>query len=209
MTEIQEFLKRFHFEPELIEEIEENAQMLDLEENQSIIEEGQFFRSVLIIAEGLVKMFRMDEDGNEFLIYYLEPGEGCAFSMVCSHEHQQSEVILKSVTPAKILMIPREKMDEWMTKYRSWFQFVVSSYRKKMEELIETIDQIAFKSLDERLWFYLKRHCDKTGDKVVHLSHKEIASELSTSREVISRLLKKLEQLNKVKLERNAITVLL
>lgn len=205
---MKDILNQFGFEKELVEEIESVGKIIELNENEPIIDQGQYFRSVLIIVEGLVKMFRMDEDGNEFLIYYLEPGEGCAFSMVCSHEQQQSEVILKSVTHSKILMIPRENMDEWMVKYRTWFQFVVSSYRKKMEELIETVDQIAFKSLDERLWFYLKRHCEKTGEKTVHLSHKEIASELSTSREVISRLLKKLEQLGKVKLERNAISLL-
>lgn len=208
MTELEIFLKQFHFEPELAEEIMENADMIEVDANEPLIQEGQFFRSVLIVAEGLVKMFRMDEEGNEFLIYFLEPGEGCAFSMVCSHEHQQSGVILKSVTPSKIVVIPREKMDDWMTRYKSWFQFVFNSYRTKMEELIKTIDQIAFKSLDERLWFYLKRHSDKTGEKVVRRSHKEIASELSTSREVISRLLKKLEQMGKVELERNAITLL-
>lgn len=208
MTELENFLKQYHFEPELVEELKENIQFKEIDADTPIIEEGQFFRSVLIVAEGLVKMFRMDEDGNEFLIYFLEPGEGCAFSMVCSHEHQKSGVILKSVTPSKIVVIPREKMDEWMAKYKSWFQFVFNSYRSKMEELIETIDQIAFKSLDERLMFYLKRHSDKTGEKVIRSSHKEIASELSTSREVISRLLKKLEQLGKVKLERSAITLL-
>jgi CRP/FNR family transcriptional regulator len=105
-------------------------------------------------------------------------------------------------------MLPVQLMDELMNKFKSWSQFVIQTYRRRFDELLTVIDHIAFRNMDERLEFYLKRFAGKTGKKMLDLTHQQIADDLNSSREVISRLLKKMEQIGKVKLHRNAIELL-
>jgi CRP/FNR family transcriptional regulator len=114
----------------------------------------------------------------------------------------------KAVKDTEVISIPLAYMDEWMSKYKSWYHFVLETYRSRFEELLVTIDHIAFRAMDERLEFYLKKHVQTLGSNVIPISHQEIADELNSSREVISRLLKKMEQLGKVKLQRNSIEVI-
>jgi len=106
------------------------------------------------------------------------------------------------------LMVPLPLMDKWMMQHRSWYEFVIETYRSRFEEVLEVIDSIAFRAMDERLFFYLQRHRDATASALIKLSHQEIATELNTSREVISRLLKKMEQRGLVKLLRNQIELI-
>lgn len=196
------------FEEALIEDIEAHSEFRTFQPNEVLMRKGQYIRSTMLILSGLVKVYREDEDGNEFLMYYLRPGEACALSLVCAARQEASPIMAKTVTETDILMVPIETMSEWMSKYKSWYQFVIETYRNRFDELLATIDSIAFRSLDERLEFYLKRAREMQGTKVIEISHQEIAHELNTSREVISRLLKKMEQRGKVKLSRNAIEIL-
>ena len=172
-----------------------------------LMRRGQYIKSTMLILSGLVKVYREDEEGNEFLMYYLRPGEACALSMVCAARHEASPIMAKTVEDTSVMMIPIELMSAWTNKYKSWYQFVVETYRSRFEELLQTIDSIAFKNMDERLEAYLQKAVDMKGSNIISVSHQEIARELNSSREVISRLLKKLEQMGKLVLSRNSIEI--
>lgn len=191
-------------EEPLVEELAEHGTVKIIKAGDTLLRLGQTIRSTMLILDGLVKLYREDDEGKEFFIYHLEPGQACSLSMVCAEKHETSEVLAKALTDSTVLTIPLEYMDKWMSKYKSWYQFVITSYRDRFEELLKTIDAIAFTSMDERLEFYLKNQVKKMG-KHVKITHQEIANDLNSSREVISRLLKKMEAKNWLIIHRNSI----
>lgn len=193
-------------EPELLELIGESAELKEVKEGETLISTGQYIRSTMLLLDGLVKVYREDDEGNEFLMYYLEPGEACALSILCAARQEKSQIMAKAVKDSTLIMVPVDQTELWMNQYKSWYRYVVGTYRARFEELLQTLDSIAFKSLDERLAFYLKRHIENSGPRI-ELSHQQIAEELNSSREVISRLLKKLEQRGLVVLHRNVIEI--
>ncbi len=196
------------FEPELIEVIEKEAVQRSFNAGDIIMRTGQYIKSTALVLEGQIKIYRENEDGGEFLMYYLVPGQACAVSMICALQSHTSEIMAKAEEDTEVLMIPVQLMDDLMNKYKSWYQFVIQTYRGRFDELLSVVDNIAFRNMDERLEFYLKRYTDKTGKKIIGLSHQQIADDLNSSREVISRLLKKMEQRNMVKLHRNMIELI-
>lgn len=195
-------------EHELKNEMLQNGYIKTIPEGTQIMRTGQYITSTILILSGLVKLYREGEEGEEFFMYHIHPGQACALSMICATRNQTSEVMARAVNETVMLNIPIQMMDEWMKKYKSWYYFVLETYRNRFEELLVVVDNIAFKSMDERLVFYLKRHSKTLKTKVIPISHQIIANELNSSREVVSRLLKKLEQLGKVKLHRNHIEIL-
>lgn len=196
------------FEPELIERIDRNAVERKFNAGDIIMRTGQYIKSAVLILEGRIKIYRENGEGGEFLMYYLGPGQACAISMICALQSQTSEIMAKAEEDTEVLMIPVQLMDELMNTYKSWTLFVIQTYRSRFDELLSVIDNIAFRNMDERLEFYLKRHAAATGKKEISLSHQQIADDLNSSREVISRLLKKMEQQHLVKLHRNMIELL-
>jgi CRP/FNR family transcriptional regulator, anaerobic regulatory protein len=193
------------FEKELIDRLVEIGEVREFAEDDELLRTGQYFKNSMLLLDGLVKLYREGEDGNEFFMYYIEPGQACALSMICATKNETSAIMAKAVSKVQMLSIPIQYMDELMQNYRTWYYFVVENYRARFEELLITIDSIAFKAMDERLEFYLKRASEIGNTKVLNINHQEIANELNSSREVISRLLKKMEQLGKVKTGRNSI----
>ena len=129
--------------------------------------------------------------------------------MICATKSEKSQIMAKVVEDAELIMVPLQLMDKWMAEHRSWYQFVVDTYRTRFEEVLTVIDSIAFRSMDERLEFYLKRNAKTNQTNDILISHQEIANDLSSSREVISRLLKKMEQRGFVKLHRSHIELLM
>ncbi len=196
------------FEPELVETISKHAAEKSFHAGEVIMRTGQFIKSTVLILKGRIKIYRESDDGGEFLIYYLGPGEACAVSMICAIQATASEIMAKAIEETEVLMIPIQLMDEMMTKYKSWYQFVIQTYRSRFNEMLMVVDNVAFKNMDERLEFYLKRYVNETGNKTLEISHQDIAYDLNSSREVISRLLKKMEQLGKVKLHRNVVEII-
>jgi CRP/FNR family transcriptional regulator len=191
-------------EDELYDELLLHGTVKEIKAGETLLRVGQTIRSALLILKGFVKLYREGEDGNEFFIYNLHAGQACSLSLVCAIKHQTSEVLAKALTDTVVLSIPLEYMDKWMHTYKSWYQFVISSYRNRFEELLKTIDAIAFSNMDERLEFYLKRQAAHFGNNL-KLTHQEIANDLNSSREVISRLLKKMETKHFLLLHRNSI----
>jgi CRP/FNR family transcriptional regulator len=196
------------FSSSLIDDIEKNAVVQEFSSGHVIMRTGQYIRHTVLVLSGKIKIYREDDDGGEFFMYYLQPGQACAISMICATKNETSQIMAKVVEDVELVMVPLPLMDKWMMQHRSWYEFVIDTYRSRFEEVLEVVNSIAFRAMDERLEFYLKRHKDACGCSDLKLSHQEIATELNTSREVISRLLKKLEQRGAVLLHRNHIELL-
>ena len=193
-----------HLEEGLYHEMAAHGSIKEVAAGETLLKVGQTIRSTMLMIKGLVKLYREDSEGKEFFIYHLDAGQACSLSMVCAAKHETSEVRAKALTDATILAIPLEYMDLWMNKYKSWYQFVITSYRNRFEELLKTIDAIAFTGMDERLEYYLKKQVEKLGSHL-KITHQEIANDLNSSREVVSRLLKKMETKNWLVIHRNSI----
>ncbi|AOW10852.1 Crp/Fnr family transcriptional regulator [Flavobacterium gilvum] len=197
------------FSKELIQDIEANQIVKKINVGEIIMRTGQYIKNTVLVSKGTIKVYREDIDGGEFFMYYIQAGQACALSMVCSVNNEKSQIMAKVVDDVELIMVPLDLMDKWMMQHRSWYEFVIGSYRNRFEEVLELIDSIAFRAMDERLEFYLKRQVEACGCKELKLSHQEIGSDLNTSREVISRLLKKMEQRGLVVLNRNQIEILM
>lgn len=195
------------FEPELTEQLVQQCSLRHFEAGELLMQTGQYFKSTMLIVEGLVKLYRESDEGGEFFIYHLQPGDACALSIICATRQQKSEVLARAVEPTTALLIPITIMDDLMRRYRSWYYFVLETYRSRFEELLMVVDSIAFKSMDERLEFYLKNQQRQFNTNELAITHQQIADDLNSSREVISRLLKKMEQRGLVSLGRNTITM--
>jgi CRP/FNR family transcriptional regulator, anaerobic regulatory protein len=195
-------------EKELLDEMENVGEIKHFPEGAVLMRTGQYIRSTILVLEGLLKVYREDVDGGEFFMYYLEGGKACALSMICTTTQQTSELMLKAVSDVTVMVLPLSVMDQWMMKYRTWYLFVMGTYRERFEELLLTIDSIAFRNMDERLAFYLHKQQKKLGTPLLELTHNEIASDLNTSREVVSRLLKKMADKGMVRIQRQQIEIL-
>jgi CRP/FNR family transcriptional regulator len=196
------------FEHDLLLEMQKFGSYLELESGNYLIKAGGYIRSVPIILEGTIKIAREDKDGKEMLLYYLSGLDSCAMSLTCCLSSKISDISAYAEEKTKMISFPFEKVEEWMCKYKSWKQFVFQTYQKRFDSLLETIDCIAFNKLDQRLMSLIKKKIKVTGaTKILYTTHEELANELATSREVVSRLLKQLEKLGKLKLSRNKIEV--
>lgn len=203
---IKDFLKQYHFfEKELIAEILKTGVHKSFLTNEVIIREGQFISSFPLVIKGLIRITRNNEEGNELLLYYLKQDEVCAMSLTCCMANQKSNVKAVAEEETEVILLPVSVLDKWIARYPSWKQFVMQTFQIRFNELIDTIDSIAFMKLDERLIrFFTDRH-KKSGITTFSGTHQDLAIQLNTSREVVSRLLKKLEKEGKVKLSRNFI----
>lgn len=195
------------FSKTLLADIHDHASFQTVPAGEVIMKTGQYIKNTVLVLSGIIKIYREDENGGEFFMYYLKPGQACALSMICATKNEQSQIMAKVVEEAELVIVPLRLMDKWMMEHRSWYEFVIETYRSRFEEVLEVIDSIAFKAMDERLEFYFKRYKAANPGNEVKLSHQEIATELNTSREVISRLLKKMEQRGMIRLHRNNIEI--
>ena len=196
------------FEPELLREIEQKGKNVSVKEGDVILDIGQTVRLIPLLVKGILKITRVDDAGKELLLYYVHANESCAMTFTCCMQQYPSEIKATAETDVEYISIPIEVMDEWLSKFPTWKSFVMRTIRNRFNELLQAIDQLAFQKLDERLVHYLKEKSKATGSPLINLSHEEIATEMASSREVISRLLKKLENDKKVLLYRNQIKLM-
>ncbi len=196
------------FEDALINEIAKVGTYKEIPEGFKLMEIGQYIQSMPLLISGAIKILREDRDGNELLLYYLERGETCSMTLSCCMGQSKSEIRAIAETEAKLIMVPIRKMEEWTAHYKSWRNFVFSSYHDRLNELLTTLDSIAFSRMDERLAAYLKEKARINDGHTIYNTHQEIAYDLHTSRVVVSRLLKKLEQMGKIELHRNHLKIL-
>ena len=198
----------FLFEEELIAEIAQVGVKKSLKRGETVMEIGSSIKNMPLLFNGSIKVVREDSDGNELLLYFLETGDTCAFSLTCCIGNKKSEIKAIIVEDAEMVLIPVQKMEEWICKYQTWKNFVFESYNLRLEEMLETIDTLAFMKMDQRLYKFLTDKVKLIGSTNIENTHQEIAHNLNTSRVVISRLLKQLENEKKIKLHRSRIEVL-
>jgi CRP/FNR family transcriptional regulator len=209
-AQVKKNVQRYYrdFKDDLLDEILENAEMVNLKAGETLVDIGFKIEAIPLIYEGMLKVSREDEEGNEMFLYYLEPGDACAMSLGCSGREKISKVRAIAVEDTELLMIPAEKMDTWMARYKSWYHFVLETYQQRFEELLRTIEGIAFKKMDDRLIDFLRKTTEAQNSLSIQTTHQAIANELGSSREVISRLLKQLETKGMIRLGRNKIEVI-
>ena len=196
------------FEQALINEILQVGTYKEVPAGFKMMDIGSYVKGMPLLVSGAIKVLREDKDGNELLLYYLEKGETCSMTMTCCMGQTKSEIRAIAETDAKLIMIPIQKMELWTSKYKTWRNFVFESYHNRLNEMLHTLDSIAFDNMDERLLAYLKEKARVNEDKNIHSTHQEIAYDLNSSRVVISRLLKKLENLDRIELHRKYIEIL-
>lgn len=196
------------FEEELLEEINQVGVFKEVPAGYKLIEIGDYIKSMPLFVKGAVKILREDENGDELLLYFIERGDTCAMTFSCCLGRSKSQIRAVAETDTKFIMIPIQKMEEWMGKYKTWQNFILQSYHSRMTELLEAVDTIAFLRMDERILKHLQDKAKVIGNDEIHSTHQEIAHDLHTSRVVVSRLLKSLENQGKIKLNRNNITVI-
>ena len=198
----------FVFEKELLDEIEEVGTFKKLRKNELLVDLGDKMKGVPLLLEGAIKIVREDKKGDEILLYFLERGDTCASSFSSAISNGKCGIRAIAEKESEIIFLPIEKLDEWLVKYKSWRNFILDSYNIRLNEMMETIDTLAFMRMDERLFKYLTDKAQIMRDTSLNTTHQDIAYDLHTSRVVISRLLKQLENEGKIKLHRNKIKIL-
>jgi CRP/FNR family transcriptional regulator len=197
-----------YFEDELVDEINSIGIKKTFETGDIIIDLGEKIKYIPIVFRGTIKIMKEDNNGSDLLLYYLQPGDSCSVSMNCCLTSKRSEIRAIAESDTELILFPNIKMEEWLVKYPSWRSFVLNSYNNRIDELFKTINLIAFENLDERLTSYLEKKSIINKSNILNLKHQEIADDLNTSRVVISRLLKKLENKNYLKINRKSVELI-
>lgn len=197
----------FTFEEELLNEIDSLGTLISFKSNDILIDLNQYIKGMPILISGAIKILREDQNDGEFLLYFLEKGDTCAMTMACCLGNKQSQIKAIAETDGELIMIPIQKMEEWLAKYATWRNFVFNSYNNRLEEMLGAIDNLAFNDMNYRLKKYLLDIATINNGRQVNKTHQEIAYALNTSRVVISRLLKALEKEGFLTLNRNVITI--
>lgn len=207
MTTLKEAYS-YLFEEELLNEMEASGIVKTFEANTTIIDIDHYIVSIPLVIEGAIKIMREDDEGNELVLYYIESGDTCAMTLSCCMGRTKSKIKAVAENEVRLLMLPNQKMKEWLSKYNTWQEFILQSYHNRLQEFIEALDAIAFLKMDMRLLKYLRDKAMVNNNDIIHTTHKEIADDLHTSRVVVSRLLKGLERDDKIELNRNQIRII-
>jgi CRP/FNR family transcriptional regulator, anaerobic regulatory protein len=206
MENLQE-VEEFKTSPELIDKLNKYSIRKSYEAGSVILNENASIRSIPIVIKGVMKVMRTEEDGREILLYYIKAGESCIMSFLGGMHNETSKVKAEVEEDAEILFLPVDKVSLFIKEYPQWLDYIFRLYHKRFEELLEIINAIAFKKVDERLLDLLNKKTELTGSKVLHITHEQLANELGTARVVVSRLLKQLEESGILKLGRNKISL--
>lgn len=198
----------FQPSPKMLTKLFEYGQQKSFKEGDVILNENAYIKSVPIVISGSMRVMRTDEDGRELLLYYIKSGESCIMSFLGGLHDDTSKVKAIAEEAAEVLFVPVDKVREMIKEFPEWTEYIFRLYHKKFEELLAVVNDVAFKKLDERLLDFLKKKCELSGEKTIHITHEQIAIELGSARVVISRLLKHMEDLNLIELGRNKITLL-
>ena len=204
--ELKEALPHFT-DPALLEQLLEKGQIIELKAGKVLMEPGQFMKMVPIVLEGSVKISRMDDEGRELFLYFLDAGETCALSLTCCSASKPSEIKAVVEEDATLIALPISAIEQFSNDFKQWKDFVSITYQNRFQEMLVALDAVAFKRMDERLMGYIVTKMKQLKTNELHTTHQEIANELTTSREVVSRLLKQLEKKKWIELGRNVIYI--
>jgi CRP/FNR family transcriptional regulator len=194
-------------DPKLLDRLVEKGQFSTFESGKTLMEPGQFVKAVPLVLEGSIKIMRVDEEGKELFLYYLQEGETCALSLTCCSASRPSEIKAVIEEKATLLFIPIQVHEQLTDEFKQWKDFVSTTYQHRFQEMLTVLDAVAFKRMDERLMNYIVTKMKQLKTNELHTTHQEVANELGTAREVISRLLKQLEKKKWIELGRNVIYI--
>ncbi len=194
-------------DPVLLAEMGKYARIKSLHKDEVLSNPGDEIVFIPIVMKGCIRIVRVDEQGREIFLYHLYPGQTCAMALTCCQTGKKSMVKSIAEIDSEIQLIPVKMMEDWFV-FPEWKAFVSSNYSNRFEELMEVIDLIAFNNMDRQLLHYLQERSKALNTRVLDLTHQQIADELHTHREAISRLLKSMEQKDLVRLGRNNIELL-
>jgi CRP/FNR family transcriptional regulator len=183
--------------PQLTTEIINYSNVAEVPKNTEVMHEGQYVKAIPIVTKGLIKVFTRHED-KELLLYYIKPGESCIMSFDACLKNTPSKVFASSEENSTVLLLPTEHVFRWMKEYPEFNSLFFLQYNIRYSELLDMINQLLFEKMDKRLLEYLKAKAKLTGKNPVKISHRQIANDLATAREVVSRVVKKLENEGKV-----------
>ncbi|WP_199137757.1 Crp/Fnr family transcriptional regulator [Pedobacter sp. ASV12] len=200
-----EQIEEFKSSPELIAKLYQNSILKKYKAGGIILNENAYIRAIPIVIKGSMKVIRTEEDGREILLYYIKAGESCIMSFLGGMHNETSKVKAEVEEDAEILFLPIDKVSLFIKEYPQWLDYIFRLYHKRFEELLEIVNAIAFKKVDERLLNLLHKKAELIHNKTITITHEQLANELGTARVVISRLLKQLEDHGVVQLGRNKI----
>ena len=200
-------LVEFRFSPGINEKLAEYGITKTFSEGDIILNENAYIKAIPIVTSGSVRVMRTDEDGREILLYYIKAGESCIMSFLGGIHHDTSKVKAVAEEETEILFIPIDKVSSLIKDYPEWLDYIFRLYHKRFEELLEVVNAVAFKKMDERLLNFIRRKCELTKSHTLYVTHEQLANELGTARVVVSRLLKQMEDEGLVKLGRNKISL--
>ena len=197
----------FIFEEKLLQEIVKISKIKKVNKGDLIIDIGSDVVFIPLLISGAVKVFRTDDDGDEYILYFIEGGDTCAMTLNCCVRGAKSEIKAVAEVDTELLLIPIAKMEDWL-HFKSWRTLIFNSYNSRLKEMLEAIDSLAFMNMNDRVLRYLKDKVIANKKETLSVTHKIISDELNTSRVVISRILKKLEKDGELELLRNQIKIL-
>lgn len=198
----------FSINSTLLEKLKKEGTIKTFAPDTVIIDENDYIKFVPIVLNGSIKVFKLDEDGREMLLYYIKPGESCVMSFLGATCNGTSKIKAVVEEEAEVLLLPVHKAIELIRENPQWIQFIFELYNRRFEELLSVVNAIAFQKVDVRLWELLKTKVKMLKTEEINMTHQQLADELGTAREVVSRLLKQLERDKKISLERNKINIL-
>lgn len=193
--------------PDLIAKLKKHSLPKHYSQGDIILNENSNIYAIPIVTKGSIKVIRTDEDGREILLYYIKAGESCIMSFLGGIHQETSKVKAEVEEDAEILFLPMDKVVLFIKEYPQWLDYIFKLYHKRFEDLLEIVNAIAFKKVDERLLKLLHKKEELSGSKIIHTTHEQLANELGTARVVVSRLLKQLEESGMLELSRNKITL--
>jgi CRP/FNR family transcriptional regulator, anaerobic regulatory protein len=202
-----ENLNEFKSLPEVREKLAAYGLVKTFMEGDVILNENAYINAIPIVTKGNIRVLRTDEDGRELLLYYIKAGESCIMSFLGGLHHDTSKVKAIAEEETEILFIPIDKVSLLIKQFPEWLDYIFRLYHKRFEELLEVVNAVAFKKMDERLLQFIKKKCEITNSHTLYVTHEQMANELGTARVVVSRLLKQMEESGLVQLGRNKVTL--
>ena len=192
----------------LLEKLREIGFSKTFKENEVILHEQAYIKAVPLVSKGSIRVMRGEEDGREILLFYITAGESCIMSFLGGIHQDTSKVKAIAEEETEILFIPVDRVKHLMKEFPEWLDYIFRLYHKRFEELLDVVNAVAFQKMDERLLNFIRTKTELTHNNTLVITHEQIAQELGTARVVVSRLLKQLELMGKVKLGRNKITLM-
>lgn len=192
----------------LLGEIAATGAFKEVSKGMIVMDIGDPIPGLPMLLNGAIKVLRVNDEGDEMLLYFLESGDSCAMTLGNFFESTKSTIRAVAEQDSNMVVVPLEKVYHWMGEYADFRQLVIESFNTRLKELAEAVDSLAFLDLHGRTAKYLSDRVKVNGSTSLDTTHAEIAADLHTSRVVVSRILKQLEREGTIELHRNRIEVL-